>query len=35
MKEKTKNIIVTVGFLTILLLVFLFNILIKDEKISA
>lgn len=34
MQEKTKNIIVTVGFLTILLVVFFTNIIIKDKEIS-
>lgn len=34
MQEKTKNIIVTIGFLTILLVVFFTNIMVKDKEIS-
>lgn len=34
MQEKTKNIIVTIGFLAILLVVFFTNIMVKDKEIS-
>lgn len=34
MKEKTKNIMVTISFLLILIVVFLTNIIIKDKEIS-
>lgn len=34
MKEKTKNIIVSVGFFSIIILVFLANIIVKDKEIS-
>lgn len=34
MQERIKNIIITIGFLTILLIVFLTNIIAKDKEIS-
>ena len=34
MQDKTKNIIITVGFITILIVVFLINIISKDKTIS-
>ena len=34
MQDKTKNIIITVGFITILIVVFLLNIISKDKTIS-
>ena len=34
MQDKTKNVIVTIGFVLILILVFLINILAKDKEIS-
>ncbi|MGN1301279.1 MAG: hypothetical protein ACI4U9_01970, partial [Clostridia bacterium] len=34
MQDKTKNIIITIGFVVILILVFIVNILVEDKKIS-
>lgn len=34
MRDKTKNIIVTIGFVVILILVFIINIIVKDKQIS-
>ena len=34
MQDKTKNIIVTIGFVSLLIIVFMTNVLVKDKEIS-
>lgn len=34
MQDKTKNVIITIGFITVLLIVFIINLIIEDKEIS-